>query len=128
MTDHVKPGDALAGDLQRLIGEYPRETAQGMVQELESVMAESQLECPVDKGILVATGAVEDPVITPGSITCGLGYGTNYGIHVHERLDVFHMPPTKAKFLEDPLMRRLTYGYMFQQITGRVNAILGVGI
>jgi hypothetical protein len=35
-----------------------------------------------------------------------VGYTAFYAIYVHERMDVYHAPPTRAKFLEEP-MRRL---------------------
>lgn len=31
-----------------------------------------------------------------------VGYGTDYGIYVHENLTAYHAPPTQAKFLEQP--------------------------
>ena len=34
-----------------------------------------------------------------------LGYRAPYALIVHERLDLYHKPPTKAKFLEEPVRR-----------------------
>ena len=31
-----------------------------------------------------------------------VGYEAEYAVHVHERLDLYHEPPTQAKFLEQP--------------------------
>jgi hypothetical protein len=33
-------------------------------------------------------------------ITARIGFNTDYAAAVHERLDAFHIPPTRAKFLE----------------------------
>jgi hypothetical protein len=34
-----------------------------------------------------------------------VGYGTDYAVFVHERVDLNHKSPTKAKYLQDPMER-----------------------
>jgi len=81
-------------------------------------MVESQVQVPVDTGTLKSSASIEEPVHTAGAISVTLGYAIGdkaslinpksgktveeYAVDVHEITDVFHMEPTKAKFLEDP--------------------------
>ena len=62
--------------------------------------------CPVDTGALRASGEVVGPIATGGAGT-DLSAQVNFGgpdaphaIVVHERQDVYHEPPTQAKYLE----------------------------
>jgi hypothetical protein len=88
----------------------------GLYQAGIDIMYVSQAEVPVDTGTLRASGRVLEPeeLGDTVSITIGYGYGdqvnpktgqlaSQYAVPVHERLDVKHAPPTKAKFLEDPV-------------------------
>lgn len=51
-------------------------------------------------GTLRQSGVVQ-PVTNEGDlITCELGYYVYYAAAVHEVLNAFHAPPTRAKFLE----------------------------
>lgn len=87
----------------------------GIYQAEVDIMYVSQTEVPVDTGTLRASGRVLEPERHGDTIvgTIGYGYGeqvnpktgqlaAQYAVPVHERLDVRHAPPTKAKFLEDP--------------------------
>ena len=71
------------------------------------VFAESQIQTPVDTGTLRSSGHVTPPVAAAGHIVVEIGYGgaaREYAYWVHERLDLHHAPPTKAKYLEDPVV------------------------
>lgn len=81
---------------------YPEVTGRGMQREGFRIMEASQPQVPVEFGRLRASGFVDDPRIVGGSPEVRLGYGTDYAVFVHERLDVSH-PVGKAKYLEDPL-------------------------
>jgi hypothetical protein len=59
--------------------------AASVYQEGFDLMAKSEPLCPVETGRLRATAYVAPPVIgVLSGITCECGYGTNYGLAVHE--------------------------------------------
>mgnify|MGYP001577880849 FL=1 len=91
----------------------------GMYQAGLDIMYVSEAEVPVDTATLKLSARVQEPIRVGDNIECEIGYGygselnpktgqpaSSYAVPVHERLDQFHEPPTKAKFLEDPV-----YGY-----------------
>jgi len=86
---------------------YRDNAGMSLWQEVSLIMNESQDECPVEFGILKASGYVEDPQIIGGNASVKLGYSAEYAIYVHENLSAYHAPPTKAKFLEDPVRRSM---------------------
>ena len=58
---------------------------------------------PVDTGNLRASGHVTNPVVNGTVVSTEIVFGGDsapYAFIVHERLDVYHRPPTQAKFLE----------------------------
>lgn len=96
--------------------------AAGLYQAGIAIMRDSQHEVPVEFAILKASGRVLEPVTDGRTIVVTLGYGygeevnprdgktaAGYAIPVHERLDVRHDPPTKAKFLEDPVLAYIPF-------------------
>ena len=100
---------------QQLAMMAPRALARGMYVEGEKIMTASKKEVPVDTGALMGTGRVIPPDPTAAEPEVKIVYGgpsgvTNprtgeyvgYALWVHERLDQYHKPPRKAKFLEDP--------------------------
>lgn len=110
--------------LRNAIASYPDAVEQAMWQEGEAIMNDSRRECPVDTGILRASSLQYPEVtVTPAAATLRLGYHTNYAVYVHERLDLYHAPPTKAKFLEDPV--RAHAPKFIQNIVQRIEAIIG---
>lgn len=88
----------------------------GMQEVAVNIMTESLEECPVLSGTLKRSARIQ-PVEQRGYrflITMGYGYGDEvnnqgktadeYAVPVHEILEKKHPPPTKAKFLEDPVV------------------------
>lgn len=83
-------------------------TAGALYRVANRIFAESQREVPVDTGTLRASGHVTLPEQRGAELAVTIGYGgaaQAYAFIVHERLDAFHAPPTKAKYLEDPVNR-----------------------
>ena len=113
----------LKGDLERLKTQYSEATASALFLELSVIMRESHDECPVEFGRLRSTGVVSDPEMLPGLIKCKMGYSTEYAIFVHEILENYHAPPTKAKFLEDPVNRNIDK--VPQAINKRIANLIG---
>lgn len=88
--------------IEILLGEVEKEVE----DTIQLAFMESQLEVPVDTGLLRSTGKAW-PVEKDGDgMEARITYGTHYGPYVHERVDIHHKPPTKAKFLEDPMKRQ----------------------
>jgi hypothetical protein len=74
------------------------------------VFERSQYEVPVDTGALRSSGFITQPFVVGNQVAISIVYGqaaAPYALWVHEILDAYHEPPTKAKFLEDPLTNSL---------------------
>lgn len=70
----------------------------------------SQLEVPVDTGALRSSGFITQPFVFGNQVAISIVYGqaaAPYALWVHEIMEYYHEPPTKAKFLEDPLTNSL---------------------
>lgn len=93
--------------LQAFAAGYPDAVAEALYRTARKTMAKSAYLVPVDKGRLRGSRFVNEPVIAPGKITVSMGYATDYAAAVHERLDLYHKPPTMAKYLEAPLLQDL---------------------
>lgn len=111
--------------LQRLLiqggAEAAKAAEQGIYQEAQVAFGDSQVEVPVDTGALRASGQVHPPRTEGSWIIVEITYGgaaSAYAEIVHEDLTAAHAAPTKAKYLETPVMRRVaTLG---QNIAARV--------
>lgn len=93
--------------------------ATGLYQEGLKIMNRSQREVPVRMGILRSTGHVYPPQRRGSSIEVTLAYGgpaAPYAWIQHERLNLRHDSPTKAKYLEGPV---LAYGPSFENALAR---------
>ena len=112
----------LAKDAERLNAGYREAVGTALFQEASKVMNNSQDQCPVRYGVLRASGYVSDPYEIGTAIKIDLGYSANYAIYVHENLEARHLPPTKAKYLEDPVNLALPWiGYAINE---RLNALV----
>lgn len=83
--------------------------ATALYQEGLKMMAVSQRQVPVRWGILRSTGHVYPPTQRGRAVEVVLAYGgpaAPYAWVQHENLDLRHDEPTKAKYLEDPVMDR----------------------
>ncbi len=87
----------------RLIEVLQADTPKAIKQMLRPVYNRSQELVPVDTGALKSSGYLE-VVKRRGQYAGEVGYGRGgnppYAVLVHEDLDVPHVPPTQAKFLE----------------------------
>ncbi len=95
----IKGLDKVEKNLNKMLKTHPDALAAALYQEGFSIMAESQKKVPVDTGRLRASGYVAPPQEGDGAPTVELGYGTDYGIFVHERTEARHSVG-EAKFLE----------------------------
>jgi hypothetical protein len=103
MTVKVDSGDVrkrLAG----LTKSYPRATQAAVYQEALELYNDSILQCPVDTGVLRRSAYVAPPKDAKNP-SAEVGYGTDYALPVHERLEVSH-PTGNAQFLRRPFNTR----------------------
>ena len=92
--------------LRAVTRNFPKQAAAALYQEAQVEMTESKKRCPVDKGILRASGHVMRPVQEGRKISVDLAYGgaaEDYAIVQHEALDFQHTVG-QAKFLESVLL------------------------
>src|SRR5581483_3232082 len=104
----IKGQDQLAAALAQAGPLAMEALKSAMVQEQEQVMAEAKKLCPVDTGVLRASGTVLPPAETGMSAEVVAGFGgaaSAYAVPVHERMGVHH-PTGQAKFLEQPFLER----------------------
>ena len=96
----------------------PEKVKVAIHDEMVELMEESQKECPYDynndhtKNTEVPYHLRDTALVTQWTdpdeyriVTAG-SYNTPYAVYVHEIMEYHHLPPTKAKFLEDPVNRR----------------------
>jgi hypothetical protein len=123
---YVKSVSDMENHFNRFVKGFKPNITETLWQEARLVMNESQDQCPVEFGVLKASGRVDDPVETEGKMSIAMSYSTNYAVYVHENLEAHHDPPTKAKFLEDPLRQALPD--IPGNIVYRMNALITEGI
>lgn len=96
--------DRVAKNLKRVIAAIENASPAGLAYALEPIYETSQELVPVDTGKLKRSGYI-DARKTGRGIVAEVGYGKggnpHYTAFVHERLDIYHKPPTQAKFLEE---------------------------
>jgi hypothetical protein len=108
--------DTVKRKLSQYCNERFDETKQAFTNELEDLLSVSVEQAPVKTGNLRGSASLEINK-APGVLKARLGYGAEYAIYVHERLEVAH-PVGKAKFLEDPVNERRDR--LIQNIINRV--------
>ncbi len=87
--------------------EAPHALARALYEVVQEIFAASQLLVPVDTGALKSSGHVEPPSIDGMRVTVLMGYGgaaAPYALTIHEDLNMYHTPPTQAKYVETPVM------------------------
>lgn len=97
----LKGGRELRAKLQAMATGMPGAIAAALLEWGYSVMGQSVRLVPVCTGRLRSSAYVEVQEES-GRLVLHLGYGTDYALIVHERLDVRH-PHGQAKYLQQPL-------------------------
>src|SRR4030095_6802232 len=114
--------DKVVKNLAATNEEITRALARALYEDGNALKLEAQAITPVDIGTLRSSGYVTPPEITGNEIKVVVGFGgaaQAYAEIVHERLDVYHEPPTQAKYLETPFNARAKG---FDQRSGRAVA------
>lgn len=108
MAFEIQGTKALNAAFARLVEHaVPQAAVRALYQLGEEILTQSQEIVPVDTGSLKRSGHTTLPAIEGDQIVVTIGYGgpsAPYALPVHERIDVFHRPPTQAKFLESPVL------------------------
>jgi len=110
----IKGLDNVFNNINKVIAECVDLSKIGLEKVGDDILRDSQIECPVSnkptKGTLKRTGKKYTTSFS-GFHVCEIKYGgpeAPYALYVHEDLEAQHVPPTKAKFLEDPYNRHLS--------------------
>jgi hypothetical protein len=111
----VQGADLIRANLRNLYERAPAEFGQAVREEFDDAMMESQAECPYDFGNqhLDGTPHMRDTALVEGPVDEGNGfaiyasYAVPYAPIQHETPEYRHNWPTKWKFLEDPINRRI---------------------
>ena len=130
LTIEIKGFERVMGNLRALAERSPGEFGQAAREEMDDAMMESQAECPYDyenphpkDGThLRDTAKVEGPIYDGTTVSILLSYNKYYAAIVHENPNVRHHWPTKWKYLEDPVNRRIPL--MESRIMERIDMIL----
>lgn len=87
------------GRMNKIADTVPGAAGAALYAEAANIMRVSLRQAPVDFGLLRRSHYITLP--RRGQVE--LGYGASYAVFVHEITENFHEPPTKAKYLEDPI-------------------------
>jgi len=88
-----------------------QEVGRTLYAEANTVFDLSQDIVPIDTGALRSSGVVRQPEVEGDEISVTIQYGgaaAPYAVIQHENLEYFHEPPTRSKYLEAPLLERLS--------------------
>jgi hypothetical protein len=115
LTIEVKGLEQIRANLRNLYERAPAEFGQAVREEFEDAMMESQAECPYDYDNPHSDGTphMRDTALVEGPVNEGNGfavyasYAVPYATVQHETPEYNHIWPTKWKFLEDPINRRI---------------------
>lgn len=106
--------------LKSLPEEKEKAILRALRTEAEVEMTESKKRCPVDTGVLRASGHVQPAEVHGKVFSVTMGYGgaaSAYAVRQHEELD-YHHEVGQAKFLESVLMESVPY--MAERIAARI--------
>jgi hypothetical protein len=96
--------------IEEIVKQFKEASPEIMIEALRPTFELSQVYVPKDTGALMRSGYLEEAMFR-GKPRVEIGYGYRnsplYAQLVHERTDLYHEPPTKAKFLQDAVMEDL---------------------
>lgn len=98
-TDAVTEKQVIA-EFKRLARLYPKAAAGALYKLGVAIIGDSLRRAPVEFGVLRASAYVSPPQGAGVEADVELGYGTEYAVVQHERLDFRHPRGGEAKYLE----------------------------
>lgn len=118
----------MAGEMMQAGGLIVASVLAAYEEAATQIMEEADVLVPKDTETLRESARINPPNTDPmgAGVTFGFGFGgainpktgnavNTYAVPVHERTEVFHEPPTQAKYLEEPL---LAYAAMMEHDIG----------
>jgi len=75
-------------------------TKRGIHQATLDALQDAEPTVPIDEGDLRKSKYSDPPQVNGSTVENTFGYDVPYALPVHERMDVYHKPPTRAKFME----------------------------
>lgn len=119
--DAVTGLSRLSNRFKAVADELLDDVGKALYAEMAIEMKESMRRTPVDTGAARASHTLVGPTIKGKEVNVSIevgGAAAGYIVPLHERLDVYHKPPTQAKFLESTL--RESGPYMSQRVGKRL--------
>lgn len=116
--------DKVLANLRKQVGELEAEAAPAILEEVETeIMAEAMKQVPRDTGTL-ANSRFVDLEKGPEGPRVRFGFRERYAVFVHEigPERARHKPPTKWKYLEDPI--KAWAGKAVRNLTARLKGAL----
>lgn len=92
--------------LKEVAAAHPEAVGAGLFSVGNEIMAVAKDRCPVDQGVLRASGYVEARDTSDGTVVVELGFGgaaASYAVKQHEDLTLRHPGGGQAKFLESAI-------------------------
>lgn len=91
-------------NLDKIIRQVENVTPEALDYAVRPIYEQSQVYCPVDTGALKESGYLVVRRDGKRGAQVEVGYGRAgkpfYAVFVHEMMDLYHEPPTRAKWLE----------------------------
>lgn len=103
MSATVKGAAAIKRNLLKLARKYPGAAGAALYQEGMEVWRESVKRAPVEYGVLRTSAYVAPPTKQGKDVVVEVGFGTEYAIPQHERLDYRHPRGGEAKYLANAM-------------------------
>ena len=95
--------DEILKRFKKIPDQMGKRVEEGLLAASNYLLRKSKQQVPIDTSNLKASGRVDPVKRKKGYVSAyAVHYTAAYAIFVHERLELKHRPPTKAKFLEDP--------------------------
>jgi hypothetical protein len=102
--------DQIIRNAQKVIESINATSVPGLEYALKPIYDSSQMLVPVRTGRLKRSGFIEVRRTRRG-VTGTVGYAKggspHYAVYVHENMEMYHNPPTQAKFLQAAIMQHL---------------------
>jgi hypothetical protein len=96
---------------------------------LQPTFAKSKEWCPKKTGAMVASGYLEITSLSKVTPRVEMGYGRGgnpfYTVFVHEQVNMYHKPPTRAKWLQAAMLEDLTV--LWKRLSDGYNSFTAIG-
>lgn len=96
--------EGIVDNFRQIVATLKGATAEALEETINPTFEKSKRYCPKKTGQLVQSASLEVGVAVGDKAFCRISYGNGgevfYAPIVHERTDLFHLPPTRSKWLQ----------------------------